>query len=78
MNKVGAALPNEWTPGWEVLAETPCGQDIKAMTRFQGDLYVATANRIYRLEGKTLQPIELIGLPEIDPDLLDTSKEAGK
>lgn len=61
-------------PGWKVLAETPCRQDIKAMTMFNGNLYVATANRVYRLDGETLRPIEFISLPVIDPKMLEVGK----
>ena len=68
----------DFRPEWEFVAETPCGQDVTAMVNYKGTLYVATANHVYWLdeEKKQLQPVEFAPFPVIDPDLLDTSKEA--
>lgn len=47
---------------WELLAETPCGENIRAMTKFEGTVYVATEHRVYWLDAdaKVLRPVEFI------------------
>lgn len=60
--------------GKERVEALESANEIHKLTMFDGSLYVATANRVYQLDGDTLRPIEFIGLPVIDPKMLEVGK----